>query len=412
MVLTAQSHAASVQAFARRVGSDGAISPVSFAKLDPDALVEAALLDESLDVLGLVEGPIQIVPRDQGRTLPSDAKLYRTALDGAWTNESTASAGLRELRYLARVSTAAPSCTTFGVTRFSLPTRASAYRVFPAGNAGWLIVMKDKTDPMQPVRDFLLLDPSTQRAVRPAIQGAIATATVSAAYGEPDGSVYLGADHGQIWRLTSFDPLEAELLSEDPSEARVVDMAGGTVSSTGAHEVFTLTFGGQIDRFDGTLRTHLFVFPGGQVLRIGPRELLGVSPVSSGVLDLRVGAPPVTERVDAAGGMVSLSNVSGFGPLAGTVRGEILNRAMGLWSARLGASPLTVDVNIVAPWAGGFLAAGTGGFVAQYGSGGYCPLFQPVAFDVEVIQTTSAGLLVLGDVPAAESSAAGAILTP
>jgi hypothetical protein len=387
------------QVFARNVTA-GAIAPIQ-ATVGPSIVVEAALFKKPLEQLGLKEGNlIPGVITDPLLDLSSATVLHTAPGGTAWTvgPPSSLLSGL----HLAGSPTS--SCTQFRADPFDLPNKNNVRQAIQLGTDRWLLIQ----DPPS----LLLLKPSTRTVTSPILTGALATATITSGYADADGDFYLGGWNGQIFHLTSVDdPMSGDLIDQfNGRTIRKID--GGVFSSTGAHEIFTLTDTGQLSRFDGTRSTQIAQLPDARdLLRPGPGEVYAVAQGMAEVLHFKLGRPPAYEQVASpAGGAFSLSRIGRFGVIVGTTRGQVLTSSNGVWSPALGPSPLTLDLNVIMEFQDGFLAAGTEAFVTQYTQGGFCTPSHLVAFDVWVLQPAGGAFLMLGDMPPEASSTPGAIL--
>jgi hypothetical protein len=363
----------------------GAVSSI-IETVDPASVIEAALFTETLEMLGVTEGTLE--PVANGSALTPDKTFRTTAGSGGWT-ESAPGPLLSGLRYTPTTTTSS-ICPGFDGQLINLaPSTSDVYGALPAGSERWLLTT---------LATPLILDLQTQKATAAQLSGPIATTTVTVGYADSDGTLYLGAVDGAIWRVTSLDPLEGEMVSPSTAEGSVSSIDGGTSTTAGGHEIFTLAMDGSLDRFDGHVRTTLLKLPGAVGLaRSGPGEVFAISDSMEGVvLHLKVGERPVFERAESAGGAIHVTYVPGFGPLLGTVRGEILSRQEGVFRT-LGTSPLVANVNAISGFEDGFVASGTGAFLAQYTHGRFCPVFHGwAALEVNVLVSTDAGILMLG----------------
>lgn len=319
----------------------------------------ALLYDVPLSELGLSRGDVPAAAEgEEGFLLPAAGAIYRSKYLGGvvdpWDSTPSLDPALAEFR----VRGAPPSgreCTTFEELRISIPTKSNATYLFTAGATVVVAGFEDGT--------AYELDLDGARQIPTAT-----TAPHHSAHFVGPGEVWLAGVRGRVALASTL-----EELPPAPSGDRI-DWLGGNGAGE-LFELYALSEKGGLDRFINNTWSTLIPVGTDQDWRrglavIAPREALAVG-VANGVVRVKNGVVQ-EERVEGGVSLLAAAFVPGFGALAGSIEGDVLREANGVWSV-FGDSPLALPITQIAAYGEGFIAAGGGGYFVQYHPGpGYC----------------------------------------
>jgi hypothetical protein len=340
--------------------------------------LELLVFDRSLASLGLQEGIVPaLTATESGVPLASFAKQFYQAVvpdSFALAPESHPSDALASFA----IKSIDTSCQRFSATRFDLGVPYDVHFA-RAVDAHRVLVGATSAE--------LLLDVLTATAaVLP--RTTTLTAGLLAGIRASDGAIWLGIA-GSIYRAPRFAlPLEPSFVFAIPNGEYIEAIAEGETPE----QLYLLSNSLAFERWDGHTVEVLARLPpptvylGGSLTRTSSGEILIETSELSTIGRWKSGGPLSIEPVTTirGGGHYVIAETQ-VGLVAGTGRGEIVRRADGQWTP-LGASPLTVDIYAVAPYAGGFLYGGHGGNFGQYtAEGRYCDLSQPLGTPIEAI---------------------------
>ena len=219
--------------------------------------------------------------------------------------------------------------------------------------------------------------------------------TIYGAARDDEGSIWFGADGGELWRGRYSDHLELALVSRSPSRQRIHWISlGPTPAGT---EIYTLTVQGAFEQYAGGRWRGLHQFQydvggdeRGGVAWIGPGEALAAYGNASELIRLRGGIVSEERPTAMLAGFASVAVVPGYGVVAGDYRGGLFRESLGVWSP-ISDSPVGLPRDKIIPYEDGFLFAGVNGFLGQYRpSRGFCPLEQIAGHSIRDV-------LILGD---------------
>jgi hypothetical protein len=171
-----------------------------------------------------------------------------------------------------------------------------------------------------------------------------------------------------------------------------------TGSGAGApFELFVVTQGGTLERFDGTAWTQLWHGPGDPVdsnvgvAWVGPGEAIAAGIQASSVVHYKAGKVAedslgISTSLDAP---ISALRVEGLGVLVGTEYGEVYGYVAGKWS-QLAPAPVTpFPAKLLVPLSNGLLYGGRGGLLSEWRSGFVAPC-PSVAYSEYTLQSAAA----------------------
>jgi hypothetical protein len=355
------------------------------------ARLTALLFTEPLEELGLQQGDVARAGElEEGYVLPEPRDIYSANYLGGKADPWAKSTSLDSMISAFRVRGKAPKpneCLFFTERRFAVVSRDEPTFCVSLTTTVALAGFEDGYT--------YLVD---REGIRPGFMlPAGRTGANRAAHLVRPTEVYFTGWDGSTLR---GDPERAESLTELPRA-----LAGERIdflTGSNAGEPFELvgaTYEGTILRYIGD--SWSILRPSGgrtdwrrAVQLIEPGEAVAVG-LSTGVLRIR-GSTVTEERVEGED-LMSVALVPGLGLIAGSFGGDIFIEKNGVWSA-FGDSPLALPVVQIAPFRGGFLAAGGAGVMVQYHPDvGYCPEVQTAHPIVKRMAVIGDAVVLLGD---------------
>lgn len=355
------------------------------------AELTALLFSETLLELGLQTGDVpQASEGEQGYLLPEPRDIYSSNYLGGeadpWTRSTMINSAVAEFR-VRGTPPKSKECLEFTERRFTVVSRdeptfcvALTTTVALAGFEDGFTYLVDR----EGIRPGVMLPAGRSGANR-------------AAHRVRPREVYFTGWDGST--LTA-DPARPETLTALPQSApgeRIDFLTGSNAGEP--FELLGATYEGSIQRFDGTSWTTLRRASGRTDWRravslIEPGEGVAVG-LSLGVLRVR-GSTITEERVEGDD-LMSVAHIPGLGAVAGNFAGDIFLERNGVWSG-FGDSPLALPVVVIAPFRGGFIAAGGAGVLVQYHPDvGYCPEVQTAHPIVKRLAVIGDAVVLLGD---------------
>lgn len=375
-----------------RIIAGDAEHAATFPALDEPAPLELAAYTVSLAALGLAPGAYVAPTSARTSTLPTAHAVYASeVVEG----EASAWTGIARLRLLADARVAAPDpCARLSAEVRELPRES---------DVDWGVSVDPDTVLLGgPLETTLVV---LRTGAEPRLMALTSTSgervAPSAAFLDSGGRLWLGDEAGRLWqgRLpAALDELRLERQVPTSRAGQIVALDGDPDAPEG--ELFAVTRSAQVLQLDGRawrpIDSFMFVEGGDEshdVAWAAPGRAFASANSWPELHALRSG---VVESVTINDGEVGVTSLVALGDgrvAAGMSTGLVALYEDSTWK-RLGRGNLALDLHAFLRWRGGFVYAGSYGYVGQWHPDtSFCPVSSEAALASATVRT----LLPLGD---------------